>query len=1109
MLAGLAALVAAGLATTATAAPPGGPAREAAGQHVTKQSRALGAGHRAHQAVTLITGDTVLVDGQGRVRGVRHGKGRERVPISVQRAGGHSYAVPRDAERLIARGAVDRRLFDVAGLLRAGYDDAHRRDTPLIVAYGGGRQRSAVRAELTGAGASVRRDLPAVRGAAVTAPKSGGSRVWEALTGGRGRAAAGIARVWLDGRVRASLDKSVPQIGAPEAWKAGYDGKGVKVAVLDTGVDQTHPDLAGQEVAEKNFSEAPDSVDRFGHGTHVASIVAGTGAKSGGKYRGVASGARILDGKVLDDGGSGSYSGIIAGMQWAVDQGAKVVNLSLGGWDTPEIDPLEQAVDDLSGKGTLFVVAAGNAGPDAESLNSPGTADAALTVGAVDRDDQLAFFSSRGPRQGDGAIKPDITAPGVDIVAAKAAEGQIGDPAADGYESLSGTSMATPHVPGSAALLAQQHPDWTGQRLKQALTASAKPTPGLSPYEQGSGRVDVAKVIKQTVVGEQTSLGFGIQAWPHDDDQPVTRKLTYRNTAADPVTLDLSVQGTGPDGAPAAGVFTLGTGRLTVPAHGTAEADIVADTRAGTKDGVYSGAVTATAEGGGESVRTPVAVTREDERYDLTLRYGDATGRPGPVDVTVVGYDVSYYTDVTDDDQDGTVTLRVPKGHYTVNVQIDNPSGDPENPNLAWMVSPYLTVAGDTTATYDARQAKPVTIKPPDSRASIGRALGLFDVTGEEAAGFYEFGTEVNDFRHLTTAQVGDSAPKGHFESVLEAVWTLPGEQNPHTVFNSVFNRADGFFTGFSHQTRMSEFARADITVGAPAPGRSGYVLAEWLGPFGGLGIGLYPPLPLPGTWKEYVSAPRGYRWAFLAWELGDEDSFGINLDGPPRVLRPGQVTRDTFNVGVFGPVQGTGSRKGDEIGVCLPTFSDGAGHPGDPDLLEGSSSALLLDGRTLDDEQGAACVGTGGLPPEARTYELRTDIRPDPTLTSVSTRVTGKWTFTSAASEEEALVPLSAVRFTPKLSLTSTAPAGRELTVPVVLDGPAARQAPKELTVEVSYDEGVTWRSLPVRTQGGKRSVTVDNPAAGGSVSFRAHLTERDGDTVDETIYRAYTTLR
>ncbi|MGP3949824.1 S8 family serine peptidase [Streptomyces sp. 7N604] len=165
----------------------------------------------------------------------------------------------------------------------------------------------------------------------------------------------------------------------------------------------------------------------------------------------------------------------------------------------------------LSAKsGTLFVIAAGNSGPGQQSISSPGSADAALTVGAVDKSDRLADVSSRGPTAS-GALKPDLTAPGVDIVAAEAASGAIGDPVEKGYVSLSGTSMATPHVAGAAAILAQQHPGWSGTQIKVALTASAKGDPVLSPFQQGTGRLDVAQAVKQTTVTEPGTFDFGTQ----------------------------------------------------------------------------------------------------------------------------------------------------------------------------------------------------------------------------------------------------------------------------------------------------------------------------------------------------------------------------------------------------------------------------------------------------------------------------------------------------------------------------------------------------------------------------------------------------------------------
>src|SRR6185369_1071830 len=137
--------------------------------------------------------------------------------------------------------------------------------------------------------------------------------------------------------------------------------------------------------------------------------------------------------------------------------------------------------------GALFVVAAGNSGAD-HSVQTPSSADAALAVGAVDGADALAPFSSRGPRDGDYALKPDLTAPGVDITAARSKDAELGRPG-EQYVTLSGTSMATPHVAGAAAILAQRRPDWDAATLKAALMGSARPNPATGVFGQGAGRV--------------------------------------------------------------------------------------------------------------------------------------------------------------------------------------------------------------------------------------------------------------------------------------------------------------------------------------------------------------------------------------------------------------------------------------------------------------------------------------------------------------------------------------------------------------------------------------------------------------------------------------------
>ncbi|MEU7900256.1 S8 family serine peptidase [Nonomuraea sp. NPDC049152] len=380
--------------------------------------------HAEQRAITLITGDTVRLGGG--VHTIERGPGREGVTFLIDEAGGRLRVVPSDAAPLLREGRLDTRLFDVSALLESGYD--REPELPLIIV-----QDADARARTTMSGSRVVRDLPSIDGTAVRAQAKQRTGFWKDLT-----LAGGVRKVWLDGRLKPSLETSVPQVG-----------------VLDSGVDAGHPDLAGRIAGERNFTDAPEGGDDHGHGTHVPATIVSGGGASAGRHRGVAPGAQVLAAKVCAD--FCQESAIIAGMHWSAEQGAKVVNMSLTGDDHPGLDPLEQAVEQLTAQyGTLFVVAAGNNGKG--TVGSPATADAALAVGAVARDETLAAFSSTGPRTGDHGLKPDITAPGVDIVAARSRLAPVGE---GSYISMSGTSMATPHVAGAAAILAGQHPGWT------------------------------------------------------------------------------------------------------------------------------------------------------------------------------------------------------------------------------------------------------------------------------------------------------------------------------------------------------------------------------------------------------------------------------------------------------------------------------------------------------------------------------------------------------------------------------------------------------------------------------------------------------------------------
>ncbi len=706
------------VSTLAGAASPG---------QVATASRGPAARTGTAHTVTLVTGDVVRV-GPGKpgreqvslVATPGSGPGSVSDSIQVLRQGKRTYVIPDAARPYVLGRKLDPALFDVTTLVADGYDDRRTKRIPLIVTYAGSPAKASARARSDSLdGARRTRVLSSIGAAAVAANKADAREFWESLDDDRpkaGRSAAsvqldgGASYVWLDRKVHASLDQSVPQIGAPAAWARGFTGQGVTVAVADTGVDDTHPDLAGKVVEQANFSDAADAVDHYGHGTHVASIVAGTGAGAAGRYKGVAPDARLLSAKVLDDSGSGAWSGVIAGLEWAAGHGADVVNLSLGGTDTPGVDPVEEAVNTLTEQsGTLFVVAAGNEGPGAGSIGTPGSADAALTVGAVDKQDEIAFFSSRGPRVGDAAIKPEVTAPGVDIVAAKAAGTELGDPVGEHYVTLSGTSMATPHVAGAAAILLQQHPSWKPDDVRARLMSTAKAHDGLTVFEQGAGRIDVDRATTSNVQPSAGKLELGYFRWPHDDVEPVSRELTYTNDSDAAVTLDLSVAAAGEEPVPAS-ALSLDKATLTVPAKGSAAVTVRLDP-SGLPYGSYGGVLTATIGGTDQALRTPVGWHYEAEMYDLTVEGTNRDGTPMTSVLDVVDIDdASWFPTNFLLIENGRTTLRLPAGRYSVGATVVTDATDDAPAEFVVVTKPDVDVHADTTTVLDARRAKEVTL---------------------------------------------------------------------------------------------------------------------------------------------------------------------------------------------------------------------------------------------------------------------------------------------------------------------------------------------------------------------------------------------------------------
>ncbi|MFI9582199.1 S8 family peptidase [Streptomyces sp. NPDC052236] len=1067
--------------------------------------------------ITLVTGDRVGVDAKGKPVRIMPGKGREDIPIAVRRANGRTLVVPGDAQRLIDSGRVDSALFDVTELAKAEYRTRDRAGLGLIVSYGGPGAKAAdakaagtLKAELREDGtAKVRRTFPRINAEALTVPAKSAGSVWETLTRTSGSgavqrgAAPGLERISLDGIRKASLDRSVPQIGAPAAWAEGYDGKGVRIAVLDTGVDETHPDLQGRQEAEQNFSQSPDTKDRFGHGTHVAAIAAGTGAKSADKFRGVAPGARLLDGKVLDDDGFGSTSDILAGIDWAVSQNADIINLSLGAPDSSEIDPLEEAVNRISAEhGTLFVIAAGNSGPAAGTVESPGSAEAALTVGAVDKSDVIAESSSRGPRVGDGGVKPDVTAPGVSITAASASPGsvlaqRVGEQP-PGYITISGTSMATPHAAGAAALLKQQHPEWTNTELKAVLATSAR-SGGAGVFAEGNGRIDVTAALKQTVVAEPTSVGFEKQLYPHADDKPETRKVTYRNLGGEPVTLDLSVSAVGPDSKPAAaGMFTLDAERVTVPAGGTATVDLTADTRpGGDVNGLYS--ATVTAEGAGQTVRTTATVERETTAYEVTVRHigrdGEDTSDYWTSLDALTGSKVGAPLELPAHG-DGNYTTRLPKGVYFLNTMIFGGTDDRSR-----ITAPHFEVTEDTTVTLDARTAKPVDITGPDPAAERTFAEGFLEVKTPDT--WFSLGSAGTSFKNFRTAQLGpDFSTGGTLFQQFNAI-DVRGENEYHLTYGNPVTR---LATGFERHAKAGDFAEVSLRLGASVPGKQGNLVANpsTEGLFGSI---ITPTVtrPLPATVKAFVTTPENTDWAFLLYQLGqqDDESFIELSHGAGRkTYEAGKAYHHDLGIAVFGPALKGGrgiSREGDTITGCISLLTDGGGNEGFANGDTFSTTLYRDDVEVPSAGELLYCGYKATVPADAGRFRLTASATRGGAA-AASTEVSATWTFTSGHTTAPEALPISVVRFTPQLAADSTAKAGAVTSVPVTVQGAAAGDNLKSLAVSVSYD-GKTWKKVKVV----KGKVTVRNPKAGQGISFRADVVDKQGNTLAQTLLNAY----
>jgi subtilisin family serine protease len=597
----------------------------------------------------------------------------------------------------------------------------------------------------------------------------------------------GVRDVYPSARFGPSLDRSVPSIGAPAVWgpQLATSGHGIKIGIIDDGVDHRHPFFnpagyvmppgfpKGQashttakvivaRVFQAPSPRPPNSNLAFDpnhseHGTHVAGIAAGnanTQASLGGgrvTVSGVAPGAYLGNYRVLtvptvsNVGLDGNSPEIAAGIEAAVRDGMDVINLSLG---EPEISPgrdlVIRAIDGAAAAGVVPVVSAGNdfGGYGYGSVSSPGAAAGAITAGATSVAGRMASFSSAGPTPQSLRLKPEVSAPGVGILSSL--------PAREGtWGSLSGTSMAAPHVAGAAALLSQRHPTWTVAQIKSALAITARPALDGGAREapatrQGGGIVDLPKADQPLVFAQPVNLAFGFMRRGQAASRRIS--LTDAGGGAGEWTVSIVRQAATP------GVSVSAPSRVTVPGN----LAVTASARRGAAESEATGFVVLTRAG--QTRRIPfwlrVTAPRLTRHPARLLRrggvyHGDTRGRRSLV---------SLYR--YPENPSGIGLARELKGPEQVfRVRLRRPA---ENLGVAILsrsrVQPRIVIGGDenrqagpTALPLNTNPYLPTFLDPTPVAALIRPAAGtyhiVFDSPTRAGAGAFTFRFWVNDTR--------------------------------------------------------------------------------------------------------------------------------------------------------------------------------------------------------------------------------------------------------------------------------------------------------------------------------------------------------------------------
>jgi subtilisin family serine protease/Tol biopolymer transport system component len=1081
--------------------------------------------------VGLVTGDVVTMqvfpDGHRGIEVELAGRKGYEASYEVVDDDGDLYVFPSDVPALLD-GVLDRELFNVTKLVEFGYDV--ERGLPVIVVRGsspgpGGRRPMAASRRFSSVrGVDEGAQLESVGGEAVTV-EGGSSAFWRAVSDPDGGVATlaesgpavGVDKIWLDEQVEATLDVSVPMVGAPEAWAKGYDGTGLRIAVLDTGIDADHPDLAGKVVAEQNFSFSPTVDDRYGHGTHVAGIIAGSGAAAGGNYVGVAPGVELLNGKVLGDGGTGPASSTIDGMEWAATAGADVVNMSLGtSFSTDGNDPVSLAVDELTSEhDVLFVISAGNNGPGARTIGSPGAASAAVTVGAVDKAGNLPIWSSRGPRLRNYAIKPDITAPGAGIVAARAGGTSLGSTQGTHYTRLSGTSMAAPHVAGAAAILLQESPELSAGELKAALVTTAAPNDGQHIYQQGGGLLDIPAALDAPLGVLPAPLDLGLFSYPHDETPPKSVDVTYTNNLDEPLSLDLSfdVSNRRTGASADAALLNVEPQQLALEPGETRDVTVTVDVREG-EFGLHGGYLVATDEFGEVVSRTPTGFHMEAPTYTLTVEVIDRTGATasGLSWVNVFdAQDLNEFSASRSLFNGGPVVLEVPHGTYSIMGRIHN-----EHPifgqERSLVALPEVSVTEDTTVMLDARSANRIVVDTTEHdtkllphvpvtygmrrETQVGQSWAVADTASADWPVYAAPvpAVSMGNFELFTRWLMGPAEPAA--DSVLYDLVLVESDGVPEDLHYSVGTDGLARVVNRYHSDRRDQVLRARRFVELP-----GWEEVE---------LAVSEDFNAPATRTEYYTGGVAYRRQ-LQW-AGTFGAPTIATDAETYVAGE-HTARSWFGRPMRPSVREgglTNYRLGNTLHVSASPWVDS-----DRNATTGNVPySFFRDGVLV-----VSGTNPSELPLAATRAEYRLELSSafERSWWQTSTAATTAWTLQSdpPPGGGPEIVPLLLIDYDLDIDLRNRAPLPRDRRGPPEVGIHVRHQAGADVAaiagarLWTSYDDGTTWQQRNGDALGdGRYRFLLDSRdpiETSGFVSLKVEAWDTDGNRIEQEIIRGY----